>query len=96
MVYELNASAEDLAAFSWEFSGINALLLPHSGTDLAVLFSTDDYRLVAGTRQFVADYAGDLKAARDEFVEFAEGQFDVMQPLLRRVAGYMSWIDDQR
>jgi hypothetical protein len=72
MVYDLSASAEDLAAFSWEFSGINALLLPHSGTELAVLFSTDDYHLVAGTRQFVTDYAGDLKAARGAFVDFVE------------------------
>jgi hypothetical protein len=58
LVYELSISAEDLAAFSWEFSGINALLLPQSGIELAVLFSTDDYYLVAGTRQFVTDYAG--------------------------------------
>jgi hypothetical protein len=91
MVYELSISAEDLAAFSWEFMSINALLLPHSGTELAVLFSTDDYHLVAGTRQFVTDYAGDLKAARDDF---AEDPHWVMTPLLREVTRYMSWIDD--
>jgi len=96
LVYELSISAEDLAAFSWEFSGINALLLPHSGTELAVLFSTDDYYLVAGTRQFVTDYAGDLRAARDAFVDFAERPVWVMTPLLREVLRYMSWIDDQR
>jgi hypothetical protein len=95
LVYELSISAEDLDAFSWEFSGINALLLPHSGKDLAVLFSTDDYYLIAGTRQFVTDYAGDLKTARDAFVDFAEDHFDVMQPLLCRVIRYMSWIERQ-
>jgi hypothetical protein len=95
MVYELSISAEDLDAFSWEFMSINALLLPRFGTDLALLFSTDDYHLIAGTRQFVADYAEDLKAARDAFVDFAEGHFDVMQPQLRKVIRYMSRIDGQ-
>jgi uncharacterized protein Veg len=94
MVYELSISAEDLTAFSWEFSGINALLMPYSGTDLAVLFSTDDYHLIAGPRQFVTSYAGDLKAARKEFVDFVEGHFELMQPLLRKVIHYMSWIGD--
>jgi hypothetical protein len=28
-------------------------------------------------------------------VDFVDGHFDVMQPLLRRVIRYMSWIDDR-
>jgi hypothetical protein len=94
MVYELDATEEDLAAFDWEFLGINALLLPRSGVDLAVLFCTDDFHLVAGTRQFVTDYAGDLHAARAAFLDFINDHFKEMRPFLWRVAArYMAWID---
>jgi hypothetical protein len=93
MVYELAASAEDLAAFSSEFSGINALLLPATGVDMAVLFTMDDYHLVAGSRQFVSSYAGDIHAAQEEFLRFVDDHLEVMQPTLRRVSRYLLGVD---
>jgi hypothetical protein len=96
LVYELDARSEDLSAFSSEFSGMNALLLPRVGTDLAILFSTDDYHLVAGPSQFVAAYFGDIGAARQAFLDFVENHFEAMQSPLQRVVRYMSWANGRR
>jgi hypothetical protein len=94
MAYGLDATEGDLASFSSEFSGINALLMPSEGIALAVLFSTDDFHLVAGSEDFVAVYGGDLKAAKANFVDFARGHFEVMRPILTKASHYMDWIDD--
>lgn len=93
-VSELTAHEDDLAAFSWEFSGLGTLLLPRNGVELAVLCSVDDYHLVAGPRAFVTGYAGDLHAARSEYLEYIDLHFDFMQPVLRNAAKYMDWIED--
>jgi hypothetical protein len=95
IVYALTASAADLAVFSAKFGGINALLLPRIGTDLAVLFSTDDYHLVAGPRGFVTSYVGNVEDARNRFLTFVEGHFEMMQPLLRKITRYMDWVGTQ-
>jgi len=92
-VYELSAHEDDLSTFSWELAGLDALLLPRTGTEFAVVCSVDDFHLVAGPRQFVIDYVGDLSAARTEFLEAIETHFDLMQPTLRKAAKYMNWIE---
>lgn len=96
LVYSLDASEEDLMAFSDEFSGINALLVPTGSLDVAVLCTVDDFHLVAGSRDFVQSYAGDIAALRREFLKFADEHFEVMQPLLHRAARYMDWIGESR
>jgi len=93
LVFGLASHEDDLAAFSWEFSGLGALLLPRIGTDLAVLGSVDDFHLIAGPRKFVTDYAGNLKAARAEFLKYSERHFDIMRPILREAVQYMDWIE---
>jgi len=92
LVYNLDAAKEDLAAFSDEFSGINALLVPAHSVDVAVLCTVDDFHLVAGSPGFVLSYAGDAAVLRREFLAFDEGHFEVMHPVLRRAARYMDWI----
>lgn len=92
MVYELDATREDLVAFSEEFSGVNALLVPAESLDVAILCTVDDFHLVAGSTDFVRRYAGDLVTIRREFVTFADEHFEAMRPLLRRAVRYMDWI----
>jgi hypothetical protein len=43
--------------------------------------------LTAGPRSFVLSYAGDAPRARREFLDFTEGHFEVMQPILHNATG---------
>lgn len=95
-VYELGADARDLDALSWEFGAINGLLVPSHSVELAVLCTVDDFRLVAGSRDFVLAYAPDPAAARDEFLAFAESHIvDELRVILLRAARYMDWVDGE-
>ena len=46
---------------------MNLLLIPAQGSQLAVLCTVDDFRLVAGRRDFVLSYVADPVAAREAF-----------------------------
>lgn len=93
-VFELRSVATEMDALSWEMAGINTLLIPKRSLELAILCTVDDFRLVAGPREFVLSYAGDAVASRRRFVDFLEGHFEAMQPVLRRAARYMDWIGE--
>ena len=93
LVYELEASASDLDALSWEFGEMNLLLIPAQSPDLAVLCTVDDFRLVAGSREFVLSYVADPVAAREAFLDFVEHhQVEELKPLLWRAVTYMDWV----
>ena len=93
LVYELEASASDLDALSWAFGEMNLLLIAAQGPELAVLCTVDDFRLVAGSRDFVLSYVPDPVAAREAFLDFVEThQVEELKPLLWRATTYMDWV----
>lgn len=92
LVFALEVSPEDLTDLSDEFAGINVLLAPRGGVEACVLFTTDDFKLVAGPLPFLEAYSGDLTAARDEFRSFAGDHAEDLRPVLERAASYTDWI----
>lgn len=93
--YELEATADDLNRFADEMSGINVLLLPREGVDFAILFCTDDFHIVGGSRGLVEDCVGDLQLAKLDFEQFAADAFEDLQDVLTKAAQYAAWIDTQ-
>lgn len=89
--YALGASPQDLAQLSSELAGVNFVLLDSPATH-CILFTTDDYKLVAGPPAFVTRIVGDPRAAMDSFIEFAADQLEEMQPAMLRAESYMSWV----
>jgi hypothetical protein len=85
-VYELGATAEELADFSFECGNANYVVISPASNEFAVLCSTDDFFLVAGPCAFVAAYAGDLRDAVRSFTNYVDGHFESAQPPLRSVA----------
>jgi hypothetical protein len=95
LTYELLTSVEDLNALSSELAGINTVLVPSKNLDVAILCTVDDFRLVAGAREFVLSYVDDATAARTAFIEFANNhEVPELQAALQRAATYMNWIDE--
>lgn len=90
--YAIDASTADLAQICDELVGVNFLLVDESARQ-CILFTTRDFKLVAGPVEFVAAVVGSPEAARDEFLEFAIDQPDALRIAATRAAGYMSWID---
>lgn len=91
-VYALDVTPEDLYEMSREFGGVNALVVPQDRDDVCVLFTTDDFKLIAGPESLLVDYAGDLSEVRSDFLAFASNHLEEIQPVLDRVASYMDWI----
>jgi 5,10-methylenetetrahydrofolate reductase len=91
VAYSLDPAADDLREVSREFAGIS-FLLSDVGGSRCVLFTTDDFKLVAGPLAFVEHFAGDPLAAREAFVAFAEDHLEDLRPILARAASYMSWV----
>jgi hypothetical protein len=89
--YTLDATVEDLTQLSDDLAGINFLLADDVGTR-CILFTADDFKLVAGPISFVIQVAGEPTMARDAFLAFSVDQHDEFQPALRRAASYMSWV----
>lgn len=92
VAYLLDATTEDLTAISFELAGINCALTDEAGS-LCVLFTTDDFKLVAGPLEFVASYAGDLLAAKRDFLAFSQDHLEGLRLTLRKAAAYMDWIE---
>lgn len=89
--YTLNASADDLNELSRELGGIN-FLLTDAEASRCVLFTTDDFKLVAGPLAFVEGFVGDPVTAWNAFVVFSQDSSDDISPILERAASYMSWV----
>jgi hypothetical protein len=93
LVYELGSGAAELNALSSEFGGMNLLLFPAGSLDVAVLCTVDDFRLVAGSSHFILSYVANPVAARNAFLDFAEGHLaEELRPVLWRAATYMDWV----
>lgn len=90
--YVLDASPQDLTRLSSELAGVNFILADIAGTR-CILFTTDDFKLVAGPLAFVTHIAGEPSAARESFKEFAADQLEALQPALVRAESYMSWVE---
>lgn len=72
---EVDASEEGLFAFSRECAHFNFALLPEKRS-FALICTTNDYYLVAGSKVFVEKCTGkDVASARSEFERFARDNF---------------------
>jgi len=92
LVYELGSNANETKALSSELGDMNFLLFPAESLDLAVLSTVADFRLAAGSLQFVLGYVESPETARDAFVDFVESHpAEELHPMLRRAAAYMDW-----
>lgn len=91
IAYALDASADDLNELSREFGGIN-FLLSDADASRCVLFTTDDFKLVAGPLAFVETFVGDPQTAWDAFAAFRNDSIEDLHPILDRAASYMSWV----
>ena len=89
--YALDAAADDLNELSRELGGIN-FLLADADASRCVLFTTDDFKLVAGPLTFVEGFVGDPQAALDAFAAFRDDSLEDLHPALERAASYMWWV----
>ncbi len=94
IAYALQASVDDLNALSRELAGINFLLTDFDASR-CVLFTTDDFKLVAGPLGFVGSFVGEPRAALDAFVDFRDESHEDLHPILDRVVSYMGWVADE-
>lgn len=70
--YEITASEEGLLSFSHECAGLNFILVP-ADLAFAILFTSEDYNVYAGTRRFVETALGtSLPEARAAFHQYAD------------------------
>lgn len=70
--YLVGTSAEALLSFSHECAGLNFILVPRE-LGFALLFTSEDYNVYAGPRQFLeAVVAQPLKEARSAFEQYAD------------------------
>ncbi len=89
--YALDSAADDLNEVSRELAGIN-FLLTDADASRCVLFTTDDFKLVAGPLTFVEGFVGDPQAASDAFAAFRGDSLEDLHPILERAASYMRWV----
>jgi hypothetical protein len=77
-----------LWAFSEQCAGLNCLLLP-ADASWAILFTSEDYNLIAGPSDFVQQVLGDsLQAAWTRFEAFAADAIGWRNSLLQVAARY--------
>jgi hypothetical protein len=93
VAYALDASPQDLCGLSGELAGVNFLLADSAATR-CLLFTTDDFKLVAGPLEFVTQIVGDPTTARKVFQNFAADQLEEFRPAFTAAQSYMSWVDD--
>lgn len=72
--WELESSPKALLLFSHECGSFDYLLMPKVQAESAIFCSHNDYLLVAGTCNFLADYAGDVERSIREFERFSESE----------------------
>lgn len=89
--YELSAHATDLNLLSDELIGIN-FLLADASYERCILFTAYDFKLIAGSRQFITAVAGDPMTTREEFIDFYSDQLEPFRTTAIRAAAYMDWI----
>ena len=88
-VYRLDATSQDLADFSSECGSLRYLLAPDADkASTAILCTTADYFVLAGSCEFVSAFAGDIPAAQRRFMEFVEGHFKEAQGALAAAVAY--------
>lgn len=90
--YALDSTADDLNELSRELAGIN-FLLTDADASRCVLFTTDDFKLVAGPLTFVEAFVGDPQAASDAFAAFRGDSLEDLHAVLERAASYMWWVE---
>lgn len=93
--YELDVTAEDLIQVSGKLAGVNFALLDSQARQ-CVLFTTRDFKLIAGPLEFVTAVAGEPSIARQEFCDFAADQPGPLREAAERAASFMNWLDDDR
>lgn len=72
IAYEVPATEDGLLDFSHECGGLNFILVPADLT-FALLFTSEDYKLYAGPRNFVESVLGtSIAAAREAFQIYAD------------------------
>lgn len=86
--FKLDASSEDLLAFSWECGSFDYLLLPDGDFPAAVLCTHNDYFLLAGPCSFICSFTSDPAKSQGEFIDFVEGHFEIAQPALASAMQY--------
>ncbi len=89
--YALESAADDLNELSRELAGVN-FLLTDTDASRCVLFTTDDFKLVAGPMPFVEGFVGDPQVASEAFAAFRGDSLEDLQPILERAATYMWWV----
>ncbi|WP_129666523.1 hypothetical protein [Phytoactinopolyspora endophytica] len=95
IAYLVDTTADDLTQASRELTGMNFVLADEAGTR-CLLFTTDDFKLIAGPLPFVTRFAGDLIGARDDFLAFAADQLADHRAILEEAASYMDWVGGDR
>jgi len=74
-VYRVEASVAGLLKFSGECAGLNFIVVP-ADVSCAVLCTTEDYNVYAGTADFLRRALGtDIDAARTSFLEYASDEW---------------------
>lgn len=72
--YQLETTPDDLLAFNRKWGAFNFVLIPETRV-FAVLCTSEDYFIVAGTCEFVKKAVGrDISVARAEFEEYASDE----------------------
>lgn len=89
--YELTSTTKDIRQVALELSGEASLLIPLTSNDLAVYFG-DEHMVVAGSREFLADYFDDLQAARMKFLDYDDWAWPTIVPFMRTLEPYLEWV----
>lgn len=90
--YEMGVTADDLLEVCNDLIGVNFVLVDGLG-EQCILFTTYDFKLIAGSLGFVTAVVGEPRAARDAFLEFAVDQPGSLRAAALRAADYMDWVD---
>lgn len=91
--YKLRPLTADLALLSSELMGIN-FVLTDASSQQCILFTTYDFKLIAGSRHFITTIVGDPLIAREEFADFYWDQLDFFRAKAVQAAAYMNWLDE--
>lgn len=89
--YEIDVSEEALEQICADLVGVNFVLVDTTGQN-CILFTAYDFKLIAGSLAFVTAIAGEPRAAREAFIEFAAGQPASLRATAARAAEYMKWV----
>lgn len=89
--YEIGVSEAELIELSDDLIGINFVLVD-GFAERCILFTTFDFKLIAGPISFITAVAGEPRAARDAFLEFVADQTGSLRVAALRAAGYMNWV----